>query len=802
MNKENYFAHLRKNAQGEMLTQTVREHCINTGNIAAKSVESIGLGYTSKLAGYLHDMGKCKQEFQEYLQKVYEGEKVKKGSVIHTFVGVKYILEKYHRKEDEYETAADITAEIIAYAIGAHHGLFDIVGSSDKNGFIHRMSEEGIHYEESIMNFKELCVSETEIDKLMQQATQEVETLINKIHTTINDVSIDDDTYNEIVSFCMGALERLVLSAVIEGDRTDTSNFMSDKIKHEYEEVDWESCLNRVEEKINTLPQKNPIDVARRRISDMCKKYASQPKGIIRLNIPTGGGKTLSSLRYSLAHALNYNMNRIILVSPLLSILEQNAKIVKEYVGNDDMILEHHSNVVNDENSLDENAEREILMESWESPIIITTLVQFLNTLFSGKTSSIRRFHSLINSVIVIDEVQTVPIKMLSLFNLAISFLSEICGATVVLCSATQPKLTGIKYSLKNKFSDMIPYNEEIWSVFKRTEIVSGGRCKLDEVPHYIEELLKEKSSLLIVCNKKIEAEQIYHGIAKKVKKCFHLSASMCTEHRRDALQNLYIELKKADKKNPVVCVSTQVIEAGVDISFETVIRLMTGMDSVVQSAGRCNRNAENEDCTPVYILNIMDEKLDKLLDIKRGKDATLELLEEFKTNPERFNSDLTSDVAIEKYYDTLYKQLSQGAMNFYVRERNCSLLDLLSRNNKYSDNPSECFYFRQAFKTAGELFKCFDDESIDVIVPYKEGKDVIRQLQECENWEYDRKKELLQKAKSFSVSIYKYQQKKLEEEKGLQWIGGREIAFLSEEYYNNITGFCINKQEMKFLEV
>ena len=182
------------------------------------------------------------------------------------------------------------------------------------------------------------------------------------------------------------------------------------------------------------------IQSARRIISQQCRQAADSTVGIYRLNVPTGAGKTLSALRFALAHSKAHGKSRIIFTSPLLSILEQNASVIREYVGDDGMILEHHSNVIQPEEDSEELDKAELLMETWDSsPIIITTLVQLLNTMFSGKTSCIRRFHALCDCTIIIDEMQTVPSNLLTLFHLTISFLAKACNTTIVLCSATQP---------------------------------------------------------------------------------------------------------------------------------------------------------------------------------------------------------------------------------------------------------------------------------------------------------------------------------------------------------------------------
>lgn len=219
-----------------------------------------------------------------------------------------------------------------------------------------------------------------------------------------------------------------------------------------------------------------PIQTARRELSELCLQAASKPGGIFRLNLPTGAGKTLSGLRYALKHAEAFGKERIFFISPLLSILEQNAREIRKAIGDDSIVLEHHSDIITGELSDDELSRYELLCDSWNSPIVITTLVQFLNTLFSGKTASVRRFNSLANSVIVIDEVQTVPLKTLSLFNYAINFLSEVCNATVVLCSATQPYLEGIHRPLV-ECKDIIEPDivKRYATVFKRNSITDKG---------------------------------------------------------------------------------------------------------------------------------------------------------------------------------------------------------------------------------------------------------------------------------------------------------------------------------------
>lgn len=420
---------------------------------------------------------------------------------------------------------------------------------------------------------------------------------IDQIIERLEESYADDQEY----FFVVGLLARLLLSAVIEGDRQDTAAFMGGRTPQNLPEdmtPVWAARLAYLEEKLRKFPGDGAIAHARQQISETCRAFAENPPGIYRLNVPTGGGKTLSSLRYALAHAKRFSKKRLIFTSPLLSILEQNADVIREFIGDDRLILEHHSNVVQTEASQDTLDKRELLVQSWNAPIILTSLVQLLNTLFDGKTTSIRRFQALCDSVIVIDEVQTVPVKLLSLFNLAIQFLSEQCRATIVLCSATQPCLEQAKHPLRRAPEDIVPYDEALWAAFRRTELQRIGSRRLDELPDLIRAQMETTDSLLVVCNKKCEAVYLLTHTRSLEYRSFHLSAAMCMQHRRDVLSRLQTALTQGEK---VLCIATQVIEAGVDISFDAVLRLTAGMGSIVQAAGRCNRNGESETPRPVF---------------------------------------------------------------------------------------------------------------------------------------------------------------------------------------------------------
>lgn len=766
-------AHIRGEGE-EKTVQDVLSHNKNVGKLAADRLSAVYMSAVGELLGNLHDIGKMKNEYADYLlHAVNDPTSVRRGSVNHTFAGCRYLLEHFH-------TDFDPISEILAFSVGSHHGLFDCVNPDHQNGFLHRMTKEDIFYQESLENYFRNQTKE-EINVLYQRASQELAAVLDRIGS-IPPETADDEIADEEICFYIGLLSRLLLSALIDADRQDTAEFITGKHPPAFPNIEktWERCLEYLEEKLDRFPKDRPICQARREISDQCAAFAEKSHGVIRLNVPTGGGKTLSALRFALAHAKTKGKSRIILTTSLLSVLDQNAQVIRDYIPDQSLILEHHSNVVLPDET---DPDWETMTAQWSAPIIITTLVQLLDTLFSGKTSCIRRFQSLINSVIVLDEAQTVPASMLSLFNLAVNFLSEICGATIVLCSATQPYLEMTDHPLCRTPMDMVPYNKSLWQPFQRTQIINAGQQKLEEIPAFAQMVLEEANSLLIICNKKSESEQIFRALEGPL--CFHLSAAMCMAHRQKVLKQMQDAL---DNKQKLVCVSTQVVEAGVDISFERVIRLTAGMDSIVQSAGRCNRHGESSEPVPVYVIECTNESLTRLSDIQREKDATIALLHSFC-------GDYSSDEAIRFYYRRLYQSMAEKEQDFVIG--NFSLYDLLSENKKYAAENQEPFFLRQAFKTAGALFRVFDQDTVDVVVPFEEGRQIcsrLRTISQSGRWDYTEIDSLVQRARLYSVSLYRYQYEKMVNYGAVEELFNGRIRILSDGFYHSSLGFTENQ--------
>lgn len=782
-----FIAHIQPDTGTE---QTCRQHCLNTARYAEEDLAGIGLGEAGWFAGAIHDMGKFTDAFNVYIHKSAQGIPVKKGSVIHTFAAVSYVLNKFHRTVGNALSMDNVCAEIFAYAAGAHHGEFDCIDPNGEAGFFHRLKKQPEYDAAAANNYYRGCVDEAALNKLFSKGASELSAALLKAAKKARN--------NQESYFYEGLFARLLLSAVIDGDRRDTAEFMSGADFSKSIPADyalWTDLLNALEKHLLQINSRTGIQAARRELSDYCKEFSSCEEGIYRLDLPTGAGKTLSGMRFALAHAAKRKKKRIIYVAPLISILDQNAEVIRTNIGRSDVVLEHHSDIITDEMTDDELHRYELLAETWDAPIIITTLVQLLDTLFSGKTTCIRRFQSLAESVIIFDEVQTVPLRYLTLFNLGVNFLAEVCHATVILCSATQPCLEAADHPMHIRPEPFVPADQYLRyeEIFRRTEVTCPDSCQMKEIPDIVLRKIEEKQSILLICNKKGEAQNFFRELQNRKPgdvRIFHLSSSMCMAHRKRTLKEIYEAL---DRKDRVICVSTQVVEAGVDISFACVIRLAAGLDRIVQSAGRCNRNGESDQAAPVYVIHAEDENLKMLPDIQRERSAFLALLHDWRKTPEKYQHSLTSDAAVNFYYKTLFSSMNSGEQDGYVDSHQPSLFQLLSSNQDYcnccEEDPRQHYMTNQAFQTAGELFRVIDQEGSSIIVPYdEEGETLISELY-SDRGQHDLayRKKLLDQAKAYSVSAYSYQLKKLSEEGALQESEDGVITLLGEYYDREI---------------
>jgi len=797
-----YIAHIRKDSNE---CQSVAEHSLNTANLAAELCSIDELKTAAYLAGLLHDAGKYTFGFKKYILKANDDpSSVRKGEVSHSASGAYLISEL----SDLMNTTEYFAVELIREAIISHHGLYDCVEPDGTISYYKRIEKES-----QIANIKNEVLKYISCEELTNnflQTVAELNTLINKILLLIR-----SEKAGKLGSkhFYFGMSERMLMSLLIDADRVDTTCFMDRKLlpqvmsKQEFIEM-WDRLSVNLEESLKGFKITNDIDLYRKEISDACLKAAEISSGIFRLVVPTGAGKTLSSLRYALHHAKRYGKRHIIYIAPYNSILEQNAEVIRNVLRENTLILEHHCNIVMDEEG--DNARYKELTANWDAPVIITSAVQFLETLFSSKTSSVRRMHTLADSVIIIDEIQSLPIKCISLFNLAANYLVKICNSSIVLCSATQPLLDLLPENSLSKPHDMIENIQVYSDAFKRTVIdptnAVGNYLDINSLADFTLEKLNDHRNALVIVNTKTCARNLYIRLNEmnkaadkdKVIELFHLSTNMCAAHRKEVLNSVRDCLAK---KKKMICISTQLIEAGVDISFETVIRSLAGLDSIVQAAGRCNRNCERR-LGKVYIVKIAEEDVSNLIDIKKAQDAMNTILYTYQTKPELLDNDLLSKKAMDMYY-TAYFLARIPEMDYSVPKLDTSIVKLLSDNPigtnslvRKNGGQKTKLILRQAYKTAGDCFEVIPEEGLtDIVVEYNdESRELISQMNS--DISIEKQIHLLRKLQQYSVSIPEQLKKRLNHALFNLKNGG--IVALRKENYSMEVGVCETPSKME----
>lgn len=800
-------AHLT-NIDGIRYEQSLKEHCMHTAEYAAECAGSVKLRNTVYLAGLLHDAGKAKLEFVEYLEAAYEGCPAERGTVNHTFTGVIWLLETFHtRQSGKWEQLA---SEIIAYAVGAHHGLFDCTDLEGKNGFLHRLQEsrEGLHYEEALENYFSQVIDERTVREYFQKSTEEIREFFETAARTCSGSKKD-------VCSQLSMLVRLVLSAVIYGDRRDTSEFMgqntSRKPPRKPSSLSWEKRRTYFERKAAQLDPQGPLNQVRADISRQCLAFAEKPSHIYRLNVPTGAGKTLCTLRYALAHAERYNKKRIIFIIPLLSILDQNVKVIRDFLPDEREVLEHHSNVMYEADQQELLDTYELLTEDWNAPVIVSTMVQLLDILFKHKTSSIRRMQALCDSVIVIDEVQSLPKKVTIMFNRAMNFLQQFCNASIVLSSATQPCFEELKWPLRLAESpDMVQLTPDQMHVFERTTIsdhTTPYGMEWEECVSFCSSLMERHLSLLVVCNTKAQARILFEQMQEQADEqgweVFHLSTSMCQKHRLKALEAIRHRLSRLQEQSEgsetpkrLICISTQLIEAGVDISFSGAVRVLAGIDNLAQTAGRCNRNGEYGKTGDVYLINLKQENLSMLQEIKAAQKSTRAVIELLRSGELKEEDSLIGGRAAASFYRRLFRE-TEGEIFYKIKDfgETYYMAELLANDNPAAKNKENRDYIlHQPFKTAGTYFSVFDENTTDVLVPYEDGEALCRQLRDLGSCAFPLSRlseysQIMQKAKPYTIRLYEYQIKKLDEAGLLYSLLEGRVLVLDRQAYDEAFG-------------
>ncbi|WP_300408729.1 CRISPR-associated helicase Cas3' [Lagierella sp.] len=795
-------------------TQSLEDHLLNVALHCKELGDKVGLGNFCFLAGALHDCGKADRRFQN---KIINGSTEK---VIHSSAGVKYIFTLARQLYKKGMKNYGDFIETASYVIGAHHGLFDSLRTDDNNNYFSSIhykcfydKEGDYNYEDDILGFlkefEKLIIEKTgkSFSDYFLKAHEEYVEVFNRLDL--------DKTNRKEFEFYNFITVRLLLSILKTADVLDTINSIEEVIPREREFVSGEALLKSIEDVYKKFGEpKSKINKVKTKIADEVKNkgFINGP-GVYKLDIPTGSGKTLASSRYAAAAISTGKFEKLIYVTAFLSVLEQNAQELKKVFG-DENVLEHHSNIVEDSNEIDEYKEdtiefknKEYLIDTWDERIVATTMVQFFNSLMKGKSGNIRRFASLINSVIVLDEVQSLPIETTYIFNLFCNYLSRIMGVNLVLCTATQPDFDNenieyrIKYGGLNEEEDSLyTMSEEDMKPFRRNKIsLLNGTTEEASIEDIIKEIEMHKDrSTLIIVNTKKTATLIFNEIEEKYNDCYLLSTDFCPAHRKDIIKEMK---EKLNLGVPVICVSTQLIEAGVDIDFQSLIRSFAGIDSLCQADGRCNRAGLLE-FGEVKLVNLSNEiECTKYLKgVNHKKEIANVILSIYR-------DELDLNKLNGPFYDKYFSNRAE-LMSYPLEEDKLDLFGLITEKKIYNDykdvssgaTSSKPFSsVNQPFKKISEIFELIDEDSQEgVIVYYRDNEEIIEELIDMVK-EYEKTYDglLLKKIKKILKSLQPYtvnvRKSDIHDRNFIKYLDGK-ISILPKELYSNKRGLDIKR--------
>jgi len=828
---------------GEEKCQYLGTHLKNTAHYASSAGESIGLKYTCLLLGYLHDLGKAVPDWQNYIK----GKKIDGGD--HSSIGGYYadfLLQRLMRNKSVAKIEKQLLIkfnDVLKYVILAHHGLYDVIScdrSWKTNERISRaekiLSNADVKDElfDAFLQFIRKNENKT-IDEIYERAVDEFKKWNQKILDLREKSSCTRVGRRKATYFYFGATVRLWLSLLKDADIYDSINWLLEakQPKNMLNKPILDDMIKAVEDKYKSFSKCTPnnnINDIRTKLADHIKEVAIKCKhGCYSLDMPVGSGKTMAALRFAVYHAKEYNKQRIFYITAFLSVLEQNASDIKTVIDaqGTQYILEHHSNIIEGEELReDEYNLKQYLKDSWEAPLIMTTIVQFSNTLFKGKSDNLRRFSKLINSVIIIDEVQSLPIKTVYLYNLMTNFITHFMNVTLVHCTATLPEFQNKKildypciYNWKND-GRLIDYHSVNETVFDRVDYYSllgahyTNELNVDELCKHIKLQLRSYKSILIILNTKSAVKEVYEKICaifKNTSDFYYLTTNLCAAHRLKRINELKQELKNIRSQvrdKPLICVSTKLIEAGVNVDFDVVYRSLTSLDSVIQASGRCNRENKLPQKGKVFIFQYASEKLDRLDEFRKERDASRAALRTRNTN---CNGGISVKNYIVEYFSNLYcnNKRNSKILEYPLSNGEKNLLDLLSANDRIvyefnmKNNYDMCrengenayktsFIIRQSFKEASDEFNIIEQKGITAIVQY-DNREIIKELYTAlEDKDVKRIKQLLRAVQRYTVNLINPDKYK----SCLDTYQDYGIHILTSSGYNNDIGLVLGDME------
>lgn len=522
---------------------------------------------------------------------------------------------------------------------------------------------------------------------------------------------------------------RMLFSCLVDADFLDTERALSKEEKPRGIGDSMPALLEKLQAHVAKWLEKPKSDLCalRNEVLRRCLRGSEDPQGLYSLTVPTGGGKTVSSLAFALSHAVKHDMKRIIYVIPYTSIIDQNAKVFRDILG-DENVVEHHSQVdLPDTDAETPDALRKRLAcENWDAPVIVTTAVQFFESFYAAKPGRCRKLHNVANSVVIFDEAQTLPISLMRPCVSVIDQLVQHYGVTAVLCTATQPELLSIfsGFTAGTRIQELVPDPDALFSSLRRVTFQQDGTLSDEELAARI----RQENAVLCIVNSRKQARSLYEALPEEGR--FHLSTLMNAIDRERTIATIR---ERLDKKQCCRVISTSLIEAGVDVDFPTVYRELAGLDSILQAAGRCNREGK-------------EAAQDSIVHIYQTEHAVPPIMrpniESCRTVLRLYAEDIGSRKAIHAYFcDLLFKRGENQQRSRPVSSEN----DLLDTSKTLSSEA------RFAFRETAEHFRFIDTDTVTVYIPTPENSEDIKALRDGH---YSR--ELFRRLGRCGVSIYR----------------------------------------------
>ena len=705
--KLSYYAHSAQDKLGNLLPyehwQTLQSHASNVGNLAAAFAQNFGADEIARYTGQLHDLGKYSLPFQKRL-------KGEAKSVDHATAGAKIAVERW----------GNAIGKLMAFCIAGHHaGLANGCREGDNR---------------STLKQRLALQFGTDIPTLDNLWQQEI-----KLPQNLSAPPLKADAHHPYFSYAF--FTRMLYSCLVDADYLDTEAFYSNLENNAVErggypdlnalQHNFNQFINAFRRRVAQAPEQTEaekrnaaLNRLRGEIFDYALEQAAQPQGLFTLTVPTGGGKTFTSMAFALEHAKQHGMRRVIYVIPFTSIIEQNAAEFRKAFGElgEQAVLEHHSTF--DDGKLQNEATKDKLRlasENWDAPIVVTTAVQFFESLFTDRSSRCRKLHNIAGSVIILDEAQMLPLNLLLPIMQAIKELAQNYRCSIVMCTATQPAVqaeNGFYRGFEN-VREIAPKPTALFDKLRRTTVQHiGTQTDADLLAK-----LGEHPQMLVIVNNRRHARSLYDQ-AKHLDGTFHLTTLMCAKHRSQKLDEIRVRLKNGE---PCRVIATSLIEAGVDVDFPLVMRAEAGLDSVAQAAGRCNREGKRPSENSFVWIFAPEEQWKAPPEL-----ATQAAVMRLTANS--FSDELLSTQAVATYFAELY-QLKGSELD------NKKILKMHNDTGQNLDFP---------FQTIADKFRMIESHMQPLIIPFDvDAENLISSLHHA-----DHIGGLLRKLQPYTVQI------------------------------------------------